>query len=551
MPVSSTNKSSAKPQAVSGSAKPSCLGCPSNLSVTQQSSTFGRSIGGPVCAIKLIPLTRPTTKNDKNTFEHFAKNCLDRGREVTIEPSRDKAIEFTVSLPDPTAKESDNWEAEPVASCNGCANYVPERAVQKATGWRAPWCTAKGTLMFSDRLTQYAEGCTSRVFAPVHERLEDFGNSDGKFNVSLLAEYGEDFGKPQKLDIKKIHAINLSTRPQDYVSDATVTPRHEALGIRAFRRIQDPQGYGPNLVLPIMNESHIERDGTPLFSEEDKARIPRSGDPEKPEGYYDHNGSVYKTAVMWTRLKQTPAVWGIAGTGKTELFRHLAWMMGLPFQRISITESSELDDLFGKMLYSPERGTYFQYGRIPNAWARPNILCLDEPNTGPPPVWQRIRPLTDDSKQLILDENNNERINQHRICYLGMAMNPAWDPRNLGAMPLADADGSRLMHIEMGLPPEEVEKQILKEVLLDDKWDETEADHNISVIMRIAKELRELSDNGAIPVSWGIRNQKKVIRIRRYARWTDAFRMGVVDSLEPEVRDLILNVVRSHDDESD
>lgn len=526
----------------------SCGTCPAKVSINDQRISPGRSIGAPICGLKQIPLSRPGG-SEKKTFDHFGRNCAQHGTEIVLDTSiksQMKPVSYRVALPDPMHQVPTDWEREPVRTCGDCANYVPSPVTRRLTGFSAAFCRARGELILEDRLVKYAENCEKRVYArPSNRIVDDRLPSGAPLHVILMAEYDVNFGMPKPVDIQAIHKLNMSVTPLEYPTDREVTPGHKALGIRAFRKIEDPKGYGPPILLPIMNETAVDRDGKRIFSEEDVARIPRSGDPERPEKYFDHNGSVYKVMVMWTRLGQTPALWGEAGTGKTELYRHLAWMMNMPFQRISITESSEVDDLFGKMMYSPERGTYFQYGRIPKGWMVPNILTLDEPNTGQPAVWQRIRPLTDDSKQLVMDEADGLRIVKHRLCYMGMAMNPAWDPRNTGVAPLADADGSRLMHIKMDLPPEHIERQIISETLADDNWSPEDIAPAVDVLMKIASELRALSASGDAPFSWGIRNQKKVVRVKRYASWTDSFRMGVTDSLEPEIADTILQVVKS------
>jgi MoxR-like ATPase len=509
------------------------------MSNGKQANTIGRSIGGPVCGLKLIPLSRPGGPEEK-TLQHFASKCDSFGKEVTFnEEAKTAKIAYDVALPDPAAEKPEDWRAEAATSCASCANYVPPMATRKLTGWSGGYCRAKGQILLDDRLHLYAQSCEDRKFQPRTKRVSDTDprTSQG-ITILMFPEYDPNFGKPKPVDINEIHRNNIATAPNMYPTDAAINEKHVKMGIRAFRRVRDPKGYGPSIMIPIMDESY--------FSKEDAERIPHSGDPEKPEKYFDHNGAVYKVAVMWTKLNQTPALWGEPGVGKTELFRHIAWMMGMPFQRISITESSEVDDMIGKMMFTPDKGTFFQYGRIPRGWTRPNILCLDEPNTGQPALWQQIRPLTDDSKQMVIDQNNSEALLKHRLCYLGMAMNPAWDPRNTGVAPLADADGSRLMHINMTLPPEHIEKQILVEVLEEDRWATAEAVPLVDTIMRIAKEIRMIGKEGGHLPSWGIRNQKKVVRLKRYMSWPDAFRMGVTDSLEPEVADAILAVVNSH-----
>lgn len=526
----------------------SCDTCPSRLLNSQQANFTGRSIGGPVCGLKLIPLSRAGGPTDK-TYKHFAAGCADHGREVQPNPEAIRQpLLMTVGFPAPVRPPAGENGDPSVNSCARCINFVPTMAVRRATGWATGYCKAKGSLLLDDRLDTYAATCTEKDRATVSERVKD----TDIVTLPLFPEYSPTFGEKQKPDPFKIHAANLITSTQSYSSDVPITDKHKARGIKAIRKILDPRGKKKDLYLPIMDEDAIISRGgnkVPLFSEEDKARIPRSGDPERPESYFDHNGLVYRATVCWVYLKQTPALWGMPGTGKTEALRHMAWLMGMPFTRISITESSEVDDLIGKLMYSPERGTWFQYGRIPLGWQRPNVLCLDEPNTGPDAVWQAVRPLTDDSKQMVVDQNSGERIPQHPLCYLGMAMNPAWDPRNKGVAPLADADGSRLAHIEMELPPEAVEKKIIKEVLESDKWDPADADRDINVLMSIARELRAMSNENSVSFTWGIRSQIKVARLRAFMSWPDAFRMGVTDSLEPEVRQLIMKSVESHADD--
>jgi MoxR-like ATPase len=108
------------------------------------------------------------------------------------------------------------------------------------------------------------------------------------------------------------------------------------------------------------------------------AQIPHTGDDEHPEDYRDHGLYVYKTAVLWTELDETPALWGQAGTGKTEFFRHMAWLMQLPFIRFSINGSTEVDELEGQDAYTEGVGTHFEYGRFAKAWQSPCVIVVDE-----------------------------------------------------------------------------------------------------------------------------------------------------------------------------
>jgi MoxR-like ATPase len=429
-----------------------------------------------------------------------------------------------VMLPDMDARDVAVPD-DKVSTCMSCANYVREEAVGEELGWTAGLCAAKGKLIISTQAVREATGCEFRVFGtPRDETLGMF----------VLPEYNVgDIPTSTPIDAWK---IAYESNPREYETDAPVTEKDAAGGIRAWRRIVDPENPTRHVDLPIYGESY--------FSPEEYLKVPQAGDDEHPELYVDHNAAVYKVAVLWVALDETPALWGEAGVGKTELFRHIAWLMQLPFERISITASSELDDLAGKFHFSQETGTYFEYGRVPQAWQKPSVICLDEPNVGPPDVWQFFRPLTDNSKQLVLDQNKGERLSRHPDAYLGMAMNPSWDSRNVGADQIGDADGSRLSHIFMNLPPEPIERDIILRRCEIDGF--TPERKQLDMVMRISAELRTLSKQQTLPITWGIRPQIKVTRALRWFEPLQAYRLAAADYLEPEAQEVMLNVVRSH-----
>lgn len=463
----------------------------------------------------------------------IANKCEEFGKPFEADPeSRTKALRIQVAMPSPTGRPKNQ---ESVRNCQDCGNYVTQGVTLAAFGWNAGMCRASGELILADRLGKYADGCADRTFTAFRMReFDTVATTAVKAEIVLLPEFQDGFGRITPATLLKSRPIEA----EKYETDFPVGAKAASRGIRAWRKIVDPEGFGPDLRLPIFARES--------FDDIEASKIPMTDDQENPQDYIDHAGLTYKVAAMWMELDETPAIWGPQGVGKTELFRYLAWLCGMPFERISITNSSEVDDLIGKPGYSPERGTFFTYGRIPRAWMKPCILDLDEPNAGPPEVWQCIRPLTDNSKQLVVDQNGGERIERHPYCFFGMAMNPAWDPRNTGIATLADADGARLMHIYLDLPPEEVERAILMNALKRDEWDEGAAKDAIDQVMKIAVDLRKLAADDIVPISWGVRTQLKVVRAMRFFTPIQAYRVGALDSLEQSAQEAVLTAVKSH-----
>lgn len=500
----------------------SCESCPAFLTADKAGIKFKKGFGAPMCSRYGKVLGRPGLSDMQQSKLLLAvgSKCPSHGQPP---PGMPESEVPQVAFPTATLMDPTDPAIQPT-SCASCAKFVPDTVVSEQLGWITGMCGAKGFLIPGHRMTSVASNCD------IGELGTNLTSTD---HVVLLPEYEDAFNLSS--DPIKEYFRSKFVDPTVYPSDAPVSTEDTANGIRAWRKLEDAES-GNFVMLPI-----YRRD---FFTEEAQAKIPNSNDDEHPESYIDHNHAVYKIAVLWTELDETPALWGEAGVGKTELYRHMAWLMQMPFERISITASTELDDLAGKMKYTPEEGTYFMYGRLPRAWKSPCVICIDEPNTGQPDVWQFIRPLTDNSKQLVVDQNAGERVERHNDCYMGMAMNPAWDPKNVGAEMIGDADQSRLIHISMELPPPVLEREIIRKRCELDGWKID--DKRLDTIMDIAVELRGLCEQDVLPITWGIRPQIKVARASRWFDLMTAYRLSAADALEPQARDALLDMVRAH-----
>lgn len=511
-------------------ATPSCLDCPSYVTASESIGVFGKSSGAPMCKrfgrVLGTPRMRPAEL--QAVAERQAETCSEFGapRPAVAGTS------FVVGIPDPDAREElpdlDRLK-QGCRACGMCQNFIPDDKVEEKFGFTTGLCAAKAKLIFPSKRVEEANGCRFRKIGTVRQTAEGI-NLLPLFTVSVggstAAALSDDFARSPDSVID----------PSVYTTDKEVTPEEAEGGVRAWRKIVDPEGTGNFVFMPIFDPK--------FFPEEEQAKIPQTGDDEHPELYLDHNGSVYKIMVLWRELDETPMAWGMPGVGKTEIFRHIAWLMQLPFYRISITGSTELDDLAGKMMFDKEKGTYFHHGRVSSAWTKPCIMVVDEPNTGQPEVWEFIRPMTDNSKQLVLDMSDNPTpLDRHAECHLGLAANPAWNALNVGTNVIGDADASRLMHLEFDLPPEHIERAIVKNRVRIDGWEIDEA--RLNFLMDVAGNIRDLCKDNILSMTWGIRPQLKVARTLAWFDPVTAYRMAVADMMEPQQQQALLDQVRA------
>lgn len=522
--------------------KRTCNMCPAFIATNQtarQIETFGKNMGLPMCGRFKIPLSTLNSDDDqtKKIMSNFAKGCSKFGHSPDQYPDGDKDKILQIARPNGGLVEKIelNLDAATAKSCTSCTFYSDPSTMITSLGIPQAGCAVTGKLIPIGKAKETAQACTLSFQDFNHTAAKDaqWDLLNGyRGNVTVVTA-GERVN-----DSKELHPD-----PTTYLTDKPVSAEDSALGIRAWQKLMDPEkGSNRFIYMPIFDRGS--------FSEEDRAKIPTAGrtpEDDHPELYEDHFGMLYTCVVLWLQLHETPALNGIAGTGKTEFFRYAAWRMQLPFERFSITNSTELDELQGRMnLVATETGnkTEFVYGRVSLAWGKRCVLCVDEPNTGPNDVWQFFRPLTDNSKQLVLDVNNGERLERNKYCLMGMAFNPAWDMRNVGTHEIGDADGSRLMHISVPMPSEAQERNIIKRRCELDGY-KIPKDH-LDAVMNIAKELRELASQDAFPVHWGIRNQIKVARALAWFPMKRAYRLAAGDLLEPQYCDQLLVMVDSH-----
>lgn len=413
--------------------------------------------------------------------------------------------------------------------------FIPAHVMVKSLNIPVGACGVTGQLLPGDEAGKpaWAECSQSTVREGV------LGRSVTPKLLDYILEIEDMLNDPAALD-RPIDAVRLES-PLGYDSDAPVTDAQRAKGITAWRRLENPADADKAIMLPIYDTEKM-----PYASEADREaeakKVPRAGDEGMPENYIDYDGILYPLAVTMVGLRDSPSLLGQAGTGKSAAYRHLSYLMSLPYTRISVNPSTEVDELAGHMEYSPETGTSFRYGRLASAWTKPGVICLDEPNSAKPDVWFLLRPLLDSEKQLAIDTNKGEILPRHESSYLGMSMNPSWDYRNIGTNPLADADVSRLYHVQVGLPPEGVEADIIRTHCKASGFDIS--DRQLKVMRNIATDLRDTAAGGSLMFSWGTRSQLKVAKMLPFMTIEQSYQAALGASLEPEQEDLFMSTVR-------
>ena len=243
------------------------------------------------------------------------------------------------------------------------------------------------------------------------------------------------------------------------------------------------------------------------FPEADRVKIPTEST------FIDHDDLVYKVAVDLQRGK-VPMLWGPAGVGKTQLARHMAFLMRVPFERIPLGETSEREDVTGHYELKGASTEWIQ-SRLARSFTRPGVTCIDEWNAAPPAVLHVARPILDDSAQLALDAYDGRILLKHQHNFILATGNPDWMPQYAGLLPLSESDADRLSHITVGWPNVKVETEILLNHMGLHELDRVPA-WQVICALRTWEDLRSNIDNGNLGITAGTRSLVNFIECLQY-----------------------------------
>lgn len=522
----------------------SCRDCPSHKTSSQMFSEYGMSLGCNFCPTKGKVLQGPkfSVADDLDLCETIARHCDAFGSQP---PMRDDLkIDARLGIADPqisvhlTTKGTIPRNEKPIV-CTSCQWFVPADVVEAELGYVAPFCSAKGRVLFPTKLAREAANCGSGINGP---------NAMTTGGLIIDEQYKPTIATvttPVQMPLTTVNLVEQDTRhsvdPREYQTDRPVTPEDDALFIRAWRRIDDPEGLHESVYLPIFwGEKLCEQYYGPGFD-------PRSTYGEhRPDLYVDHHGLLYDLACELLN-HETPLLIGGAGTGKSETGPWLAYLMDLPHERIDIKKGYEASHLTGldRLTTDPASGTpvtAFVKSRFARTFDKPGFTTINEPNLSSE-CFELLRPIFDNANQFGLDEDAGmPPIDRHSLRYILCAQNPPWDPMYVGAEPMSAADIDRVSPVWFDLPSEEVERFIITKHCADSGYDIPVT--TLDKIMGVARDLREQIKEGTLPIAWGLRAQIKVAKKTRFYSFEKAYRRAIIDGMEPEAADIIMLSVK-------
>jgi MoxR-like ATPase len=511
-----------------------CAGCPSfkvagqQVVISTKSGAKSYPLTFDACARYGDVLSRPGYNEIGTALrQHAAQECS------TYHESTDKAgpdsmnPQFRIGRGDidAMAMSTNSTTSDRPATCVGCLHWVPANITFKELGWNMGMCAAKGRLIFPARAAYEAEDCGVGIKGPNRTttdgvRVDTIFLSVTRPNVTVKG------GSTPTPTATKVD-------PRDYPTDREVTPEEASWGIRAWRAIPDPEGLHDPVMLPIFN-------GTDLVGFD-----PRETYESGYEEYIDHQSLAYDMACAWMIQDKVPLLIGEAGTGKTMLGIYMAYLMDLPVTIHSIDPQTESYVFFGEQSLAESANgvqvSTFREGEFAYDWDKPGVTVLDELNTNDE-CAMAARPYLGGSKILRVAAAGYKK-HKHLARMLMCTQNPHDNPIYTGVKPLSAAEMSRMAKRRVGLPDERLEREIIAGHCRAADYEIKP--ETIDKLMQVAKEIRAMIADGALPISWGLRDQVNVALYTQTFSFEKAFRVGVVDGLESNVVDPLLNIVRT------
>ena len=200
---------------------------------------------------------------------------------------------------------------------------------------------------------------------------------------------------------------------------------------------------------------------------------------------------------------------GVPGTGKTQMVRTLAGLLGGSFNRIQFTPDLLPSDITGSMIYNMKEGS-FETLKGP---IFTNILLADEINRTPAKTQAALLEAMEEKQVTI----QGETYQLPEVFFVVATQNPI---EFEGTYPLPEAQQDRfLFKLYIDFPTFDEEKQVLKQVI-ENHFDMSPIQEvlDLPTFMAIRKEI------GAVTVSENVLDY--MMKIVRKTRETETIRFG-------------------------
>ena len=313
----------------------SCKNCPSFLRSDKVAGQFAAATGMDHCArfgtILGMPGMHP--RQAEGLRRHTAERCVHYGMPAPTGVVNWEEVAPKATLPSRAAimreQSRKSEEREDVFSCKDCVFYNRYGAEQQ--GMRnGAICSARGEFIFDYQVGTKGRSCGSAMKVDWQQSNRTQIREPVHLNPALVDAFYKVMTPLERWRANKASFVD----PSKYATNRKVTKEDQDRGVRAWRELVDDET-GNSVYMPIYDMEKLPKELREL--------VPQTGDDEHPESFIDYDGLTYMLAALWYELDETPTLWGFPGTGKTEVLRHMAWLMQLPFHRLQRGQVSRDD----------------------------------------------------------------------------------------------------------------------------------------------------------------------------------------------------------------
>ncbi|MHB2018726.1 MAG: AAA family ATPase, partial [Candidatus Xenobia bacterium] len=125
------------------------------------------------------------------------------------------------------------------------------------------------------------------------------------------------------------------------------------------------------------------------------------------------------------KLSHNVLMIGTTGAGKTSRVKYLAALLKKELRRINLSDMTDVTEIIGGYKPGPNGGFEWHDGIVTEAVRKGQWLLLDEINLADPAILERLNPLLDSGRLLVLNEKENEVVKAAPGLRVFATMNPS------------------------------------------------------------------------------------------------------------------------------